>query len=127
MSTQAAPAERGRGQVSARGGTIAASRISTHDVKCSAQVLVQDTSLPDDFVVHIAGAGTQPDWLKAITKAGRFEVVNHGFLASLAPLYASCRVALAPLKLDSVLTLWAAAWHFVDSHFPQNQLAVRAR
>ena len=62
------------------------------------EVLVQETSLPDDFVVHIAGAGTQPDWLRSITKAGRFEVVNHGFLASLAPLYASCRVALAPLR-----------------------------
>ena len=62
------------------------------------EVLIQETSLPDDFVVHIAGAGTQPDWLRSITKAGRFEVVNHGFLASLAPLYASCRVALAPLR-----------------------------
>lgn len=64
------------------------------------EVLVRDElqALPDDFVVHIAGAGTQPAWLASTTKAGRFEVVNHGFLASFAPLYASCRVALAPLR-----------------------------
>ena len=72
--------------------------VVSFSIKCSTQVLVQETSLPDDFVVHIAGAGTQPDWLRSVTKAGRFEVVNHGFLASLAPLYASCRVALAPLR-----------------------------
>ena len=55
-------------------------------------------ALPDDFVIHIAGAGLQPVWLQELERIGRFEVINHGFVKSLRMLYSHCRVALAPLR-----------------------------
>eukprot|EP00629_Pelagomonadales_sp_RCC1024_P000261 CAMPEP_0119277510 /NCGR_PEP_ID=MMETSP1329-20130426/17285_1 /TAXON_ID=114041 /ORGANISM="Genus nov. species nov., Strain RCC1024" /LENGTH=968 /DNA_ID=CAMNT_0007277983 /DNA_START=381 /DNA_END=3283 /DNA_ORIENTATION=- len=56
--------------------------------------------LPDDFTLHLAGAGAPPPWLATLVSAGRFRVVNHGALdaARLEGLYASVRVALAPLR-----------------------------